>query len=61
MNYDLDVVWYCDGCDAELNRQDGFTTETGTRVCAKCGYLRFIIQPFYQSILNNAVSGFLNR
>ena len=39
MNYDLDVVWYCDGCDAELNRQEGFTTETGTWVCAKCGYL----------------------
>lgn len=39
MNYDLDVVWYCDGCDAELNRQEGFTTETGTWICAKCGYL----------------------
>lgn len=33
-----DIVWYCDGCDAELNRQAGFTTATGTWTCAKCGY-----------------------
>ena len=34
-----DIVWYCDGCDAELNRQKGFSTLLGTWTCAKCGYL----------------------
>ena len=34
-----DIVWYCDGCDAELNRQKGFSTLSGTWCCAKCGYL----------------------
>ena len=33
-----DVTWYCDGCDAELNRQSGFSTESGTWVCEECGY-----------------------
>ena len=33
--YDID--WYCDSCDAHLNRQDGFSTVTGTWVCSRCG------------------------
>ena len=35
--YDF-VDWYCDGCDAHLNRQDGFTTATGSWTCTECGY-----------------------
>ena len=31
------IDWYCDCCDAYLNRQAGFTTETGCWVCANCG------------------------
>lgn len=34
-----DTTWYCDGCDAELNRQIGFNTTTGTWVCTKCSYI----------------------
>lgn len=33
-----DITWYCDGCDAELNRQSGFSTKSGTWVCTECGY-----------------------
>lgn len=35
---DDNTVWYCDGCDAELNRQEGFNTLTGTWICEKCKY-----------------------
>ena len=33
-----DVDWFCDGCDAQLNIQPGFTTATGKWTCTKCGY-----------------------
>ena len=38
-NDDSDTTWYCDGCDAELNRQEGFSSTSGTWICTKCGYL----------------------
>lgn len=30
--------WYCDGCDANLNRQPGFSVFGGSWTCTKCGY-----------------------
>lgn len=32
------IDWYCDGCDAELNRQKDFTTSSGNWICTNCGY-----------------------
>ncbi len=32
------VDWFCDGCDANLNRQPGFTTSNGIWTCTECGY-----------------------
>ena len=32
------IDWYCDGCQAELNRQSGFNTSSGTWRCTECGY-----------------------
>lgn len=37
MDYDDDINWFCDFCDAYLNRQPGFTTEHGTWQCKRCG------------------------
>ena len=31
------VDWFCDSCDANLNRQNGFTTTTGSWICTECG------------------------
>ncbi len=31
------VDWFCDSCDANLNRQVGFTTATGSWICTECG------------------------
>ena len=31
------VEWFCDDCDANLNRQVGFTTATGSWTCTECG------------------------
>ncbi len=31
------VDWFCDSCDANLNRQPGFTTASGTWICTECG------------------------
>lgn len=36
---DMDCDWYCDGCHAFMNEQDGFTTANGTWTCTSCGYL----------------------
>lgn len=36
--FEDEIDWYCDSCDAYLNRQSGFTTITGSWVCSKCGY-----------------------
>lgn len=33
------TTWYCDGCNCEMNDQEGFTTITGTWICKECGYL----------------------
>jgi len=35
-DYDY-VDWFCDYCDANLNRQPGFTTSNGTWTCTECG------------------------
>ena len=35
----MDVTQYCDECDAELNRQSGFDTWSGTWICSACGCL----------------------
>ncbi len=32
-----DIDWYCDSCDAYLNRQEGFTTDSGSWICTNCG------------------------
>ena len=32
------VDWYCDGCDAHLNPQDGFDDHGYLWKCAECGY-----------------------
>lgn len=34
--------WYCDNCDAHLNNQSGFTGESGSWECEKCGYINSI-------------------
>ena len=31
------IDWYCDTCDANLNRQTGFTTSSGSWTCTECG------------------------
>lgn len=31
------IDWFCDSCDANLNRQAGFTTSSGTWTCTECG------------------------
>ena len=31
------VDWFCDNCDANLNRQSGFTTANGSWTCTECG------------------------
>lgn len=31
------VDWFCDSCDANLNRQPGFTIASGTWTCTECG------------------------
>lgn len=33
------VTWYCDSCDATLNKQHGFKTKYVAWICEKCGYL----------------------
>ena len=33
-----DITWYCDGCNAVLNEQRGFSTENGTWECTECGF-----------------------
>lgn len=33
-----DDEWYCDGCNAKLNDQPGFTTDYPTWECAECGH-----------------------
>lgn len=35
--FDRNCDWYCDCCDAHLNKQSGFTAITGTWVCTECG------------------------
>lgn len=37
-----DYDWYCDNCDAHLNNQSGFSGESGSWVCTKCGTLNYI-------------------
>ena len=34
-----DVTWYCDGCNAVLNNQTGFTTSSGSWECEECGFV----------------------
>ena len=36
---DNDTIWHCDGCNAILNEQDGFNTDSGTWICAECGFV----------------------
>ena len=36
---DNDTIWHCDGCNAILNEQDGFYTDSGTWICAECGFV----------------------
>ncbi len=32
------IRWYCDNCNAYLNKQSGFMVDTGRWTCAQCGY-----------------------
>lgn len=32
------IDWYCDCCDATLNKQQGFKAKYGLWICEKCGY-----------------------
>ena len=34
----MEIDWYCDSCDANLNRQRGFSTASGIWICQECGY-----------------------
>lgn len=34
----LGVFWFCDGCEAYMNIQDGFTTKKKKWTCTECGY-----------------------
>jgi len=34
--FNSNIDWYCDNCDAYLNIQPGFTTETGEWECTEC-------------------------
>ncbi|MDD7764691.1 MAG: hypothetical protein PT934_02855 [Peptoniphilaceae bacterium] len=34
---DLGCDWYCDGCEAFMNDQPGFTTSSGIWICTECG------------------------
>jgi len=38
------IDWYCDGCDANLNRQNGFTTSMGSWTCVECGYVNDVTE-----------------
>ena len=37
-----DVTWFCDECDAELNRQSGFDDIHKTWTCQNCGHINYI-------------------
>ena len=37
-----DVTWRCDGCNACLNDQDGFSDDCGSWTCTECGYVNSI-------------------
>ena len=41
---DNDCDWYCDSCDAQLNRQPGFTTASGSWECARCGAINDVTE-----------------
>ena len=36
---DNDCDWYCDECDAHLNKQAGFNVYSGSWTCNECGYV----------------------
>lgn len=38
----LGIDWYCDGCNAHLNKQSGFNQYADSWTCTKCGYDNFI-------------------
>lgn len=37
-----DVTWFCDECDAQLDRQSGFNDSCGTWRCKNCGHVNYI-------------------
>ena len=41
---DSDCDWYCDSCDAHLNRQPGFTTASGSWECTRCGAINDVTE-----------------
>lgn len=47
--YQDDIDWYCDSCDAHLNRQDGFTTTTGSWECTRCGSINNVTEDYILS------------
>lgn len=36
------VDWYCDSCNAHLNDQVGFNTESGKWECTECGHVNSV-------------------
>lgn len=41
---DLGCDWYCDGCDALMNSQPGFTTSSEIWTCTECGYVNDVTE-----------------
>lgn len=33
------IFWYCDNCNAYLNKQEGFDPSADNHVCTKCGFV----------------------
>lgn len=38
------IDWICDGCGADLNSQEGFTTSSGTWTCKECGCINDVTE-----------------
>ena len=37
-----DIVWFCDGCGAVMNEQEGFAEDAGKWKCTECGFINKI-------------------
>lgn len=39
-----DLLWYCDNCDAHLNKQSGFNAKEEFWVCDECGFVNDVTE-----------------